>query len=236
MIRAILPPNVVAVDTVEDSLEGTLFPAEEQVISQAVDKRRREFTTARLCARRALRMLGKPEAPILPGLRGEPQWPVGVVGSITHCAGYRGAVLGDATLISSIGIDAEPDEELPYGVLDAIGLPSERAAVQTLLRRHPGVRWDRLLFCAKESVYKTWFPLTHRWLSFEHASVTIDPVRGTFTARLLVEAPVVYGQRLKSLTGHWLAADGLLITAIVLPTPVVPPAAPVQQRRADART
>jgi 4'-phosphopantetheinyl transferase EntD len=35
----------------------------------------------------------------------------------------------------------------------------------------PEVYWDRVLFCIKESTYKAWFPLTHRWLGFEDASV-----------------------------------------------------------------
>jgi 4'-phosphopantetheinyl transferase EntD len=34
------------------------------------------------------------------------------------------------------------------------------------------VCWDRVLFCAKETVYKAWFLVPHRWLGLEHASVT----------------------------------------------------------------
>jgi 4'-phosphopantetheinyl transferase EntD len=36
------------------------------------------------------------------------------------------------------------------------------------------VCWDGVLFSAKETVYKAWFPLTHRWLGFEQASITIN--------------------------------------------------------------
>jgi 4'-phosphopantetheinyl transferase EntD len=75
----------------------------------------------------------------------------------------------------------------------------------------PGTCWDRLLFCAKESVYKTWFPLARRWLGFESADVVIDPDDGTFTVEILVPGP------LTSLRGQWLADRGLLATAIVLP-------------------
>jgi 4'-phosphopantetheinyl transferase EntD len=48
------------------------------------------------------------------------------------------------------------------GVLDRISLPDERAMLGDLAA--PGPRWDLLLFSAKESVYKAWFPLTGRWL------------------------------------------------------------------------
>ena len=50
------------------------------------------------------------------------------------------------------------------------------------------VHWDRVLFSAKESIYKAWFPLTGRWLGFEEASLSIDPAAGTFAARLHVTA------------------------------------------------
>ncbi|MBB4944434.1 4'-phosphopantetheinyl transferase EntD [Streptosporangium album] len=220
MIEIILPSSVVSADAFDDVLDGTLFPEEEAVIGRAVDKRRREFTTARLCARKALRMLGRAPVPILPGARGEPQWPAGVVGSITHCAGYRGAVLGEPEDVSAVGIDAEPNETLPNGVLAAIALPKEQEEIHELLRAHPGIHWDRLLFSAKESVYKAWFPLTNQWLSFENALITIDPLRGTFSARLLVGGPQVHGRRLTGFSGRWLVSQGLILTAIVMPTPV----------------
>jgi 4'-phosphopantetheinyl transferase EntD len=75
----------------------------------------------------------------------------------------------------TIGLDAEPHDELPDGVLDAVSLAPERERVAELTAAVPGVCWDRLLFCVKESVYKAWFPLTGRWLGFEEACVDFDP-------------------------------------------------------------
>ena len=80
MLADMLPPEVAAVEAFGDLLDIVLFPEEEAVLVRAVDKRRREFTTARACARAALATLGLPPAPIVPGLRGAPQWPPGVVG------------------------------------------------------------------------------------------------------------------------------------------------------------
>jgi 4'-phosphopantetheinyl transferase EntD len=80
----------------------------------------------------------------------------------------------------------------------------------------PQVSWDRLLFCAKEAVYKAWFPLTRRWLDFSEASVTVDPAAGTFAARLLVSATGPDGQPLTGFAGRWLARDGLVLAGIVL--------------------
>ncbi|GGT07037.1 putative 4'-phosphopantetheinyl transferase [Planobispora rosea] len=219
MIETILPPFVVSADTFADvnPAEEMLFPEEEAAITKAVDKRRNEFITARACARRALKLLGRPPAPVPPGVRGEPQWPANVIGSITHCAGYRGAVLGEPEQTATIGIDAEPNQPLPNGVLEAIGLPEERSEVAAMLSDSPEIRWDRLLFCAKEAVYKAWFPLTGRWLNFEDARVTVDPHQDRFSARLLVDGPMVNGRKLRGFSGRWMSENGLILTAIVMP-------------------
>jgi 4'-phosphopantetheinyl transferase EntD len=217
MIEAILPAGTVAVETFTEPPHAFLFPEEEKIISQAVDKRRNEFTTARWCAREAMTRLGRVPAPVLPGPRGEPQWPTGLVGSITHCDGYRAAVLAEADTVTTIGIDAEPNEPLLDDVLSAVSIPGERERIRTLLSDHPGVRWDRLLFSAKESVYKAWFPLTASWLDFEDADITFDPLAGTFDARLLVTAPRSSpGRGLTGFRGRWLAEQGLVLTAIAV--------------------
>ena len=214
MIEEILPPAVAAAEEFGDRPDAVLFPAEQAVIARAVERRRREFTTGRACARAALARLGQPPVAILPGERGSPGWPPGIVGSITHCAGYRAAAVGKAAEVLAIGLDAEPDQPLPDGVLGVISLEAERASLLDLARSAPGTNWDRLLFCAKESVYKAWFPLTGRWLGFEQAHITLDPAGGTFTARLLVPGPEVDGRELTAFDGRWLARDGLILAAI----------------------
>ena len=217
MIGRILPPGVAAEEAFTDPPAVKLFPEEEAAIAKAVDKRRREFMTARACARAALARLGLPPAPILPGLRGAPQWPARVVGSMTHCAGYRACAVAHDRDVLTIGLDAEPHDPLPDGVLGAVACGDEQARLAALAIAAPGVSWDRVLFSAKESVYKAWFPLTRRWLGFEHVAVTIAPAAGTFAARLLVEGPEVNGAALTAFEGRWLVDAGLIITAIVVP-------------------
>ena len=166
MIEAILPAEAATAEAFDDPPGLTLFPEEEAVIARAVGKRRREFTTTRACARTALARLGLPPVPIVPGPRGAPQWPVGVVGSMTHCAGYRACAVARDLDLLTIGLDAEPHGQLPEGVLDAVSRPEEREQLAALAATVPGTHWDRMLFSAKESVYKAWFPLTQRWLGF----------------------------------------------------------------------
>jgi 4'-phosphopantetheinyl transferase EntD len=217
MIERILPPEVASAEAFDDAAPARLFPEEEAAMSRAVARRRSEFATGRACARAALAKLGLPPAPILPGERGAPRWPAGVAGSITHCAGYRAAAVARVRDVVSVGLDAEPNDVLPAGVLDHISLERERAGLAGLAAAVPGVCWDRLLFCAKESVYKAWFPLTGRWLGFEQAAVTVEPGAGTFTADLLQPGPAIDGRPLTRFNGRWLAESGLLLAAIAVP-------------------
>ncbi|MGW2161407.1 4'-phosphopantetheinyl transferase family protein [Nonomuraea sp. NPDC001699] len=223
MIEALLPGAIMASEAFDDAQPCPLFPEEEAVISGAVDKRRREFATARRCARDALGRLGHPPAPVLPGTRGAPIWPEGIVGSITHCGGYRAAAVARSSDIVTLGIDAEPNLPLPRGVLEAIAVEEELCWVTDFLRRDPSARWDRLLFSAKESVYKSWFPLAQprqAHLDFTEASITFDPAGGGFLARLLVKSlRLSDGSELKEFAGRWQVRRGLMTTAIAVAAP-----------------
>lgn len=193
------------------------LPEEEPLIERSVAKRRSEFVTVRHCARLALGELGVGPVPILKGDKGEPCWPDGVVGSLTHCRGYRGAVVGRRHEVRSVGIDAEPHGVLPDGVLDAVSLPGERVELRAL---PTDLCWDRILFCAKEATYKAWFPLTRRWLGFEDARIVFDVdadgKSGGFVSRILIDPAAEHGPPLETLPGRWSVRDGIALTAIVL--------------------
>jgi 4'-phosphopantetheinyl transferase EntD len=216
MIKRILPDCVVSVEKRTDPADAVLFAEEEVLVAKAVDKRRREFTTARMCAREALQALGVSPGPIPTGERGEPLWPSQTLGSITHCAGYRAAAVARSSEVLTLGIDAEPNEPLPDGLVGDIARAEELPALERLQAELPGVRWDRLLFSAKESIYKAWFPLARCWLGFEDALVALDPHTGTFEARLLVSGPQLADGPLRSFAGRWMVHDGLVLTAIAL--------------------
>lgn len=227
----LLPAGTAVAESFGDPPPGApgtgLFPGEEAAVSKAVAKRRLEYATVRYCARRALADLGLPPTAILNGPKREPIWPEGVVGSMTHCDGYRAAALARTDLLRGLGMDAEPHGPLPDGVLGSIALPEELDHLAGLTGRHPAVHWDRLLFSAKESVYKTWFPIARCWLGFEEASIAFTPgpaespgsgatASGTFTARLLRSGLVLDGEPVDRLTGRWLVGRDLVITAIAL--------------------
>ncbi|MFG3282481.1 4'-phosphopantetheinyl transferase [Streptomyces sp. NPDC048111] len=215
MLASLLPSAVAAVEVRALPADATLFPEEAACVRDAVAKRRSEFTAVRWCARVAMGRLGLRPAPVVPGVRGAPGWPPSVTGSMTHCAGYHAAALTRLSDHSSLGIDAEPDQPLPEGILDVIALGPERRQIDALLRTRPGLAWDRLLFSVKESVFKTWYPLTGRELDFDEALITLDPALGAFHAELLARPELpgdAYAPR--EFTGRWARDGGVLVSAI----------------------
>ena len=66
-----------------------------------------------------------------------------------------------------------------------------------------------MLFSAKESVYKVWYPVTRSWLGFEDVDVRLGD--GTFVARIGRT-----GLGTDVLHGRWAVGDGLVVTAIAL--------------------
>ncbi|RZU48337.1 4'-phosphopantetheinyl transferase EntD [Krasilnikovia cinnamomea] len=213
----LLPETVVAVESYGDAGTEPVFPGEEDLVADAVAGRRREFVTARRCAREALARLGHAPAPIRRGPKGSPVWPPGVAGSITHCTGFRAAAVVGIGELVSVGIDAERAGPLPDGVQPLITVPGEERMLDRLAADHPAGPWGKVLFSAKESVYKAWFPLTGRWLGFEDARLSIDPVAGTFRADLLVSGTRRDGGApLTELRGRFLVDEGLILTAVTV--------------------
>jgi 4'-phosphopantetheinyl transferase EntD len=229
MIERLLPAVVATAETRQELLDVDLFSEEERSVGNAVQKRRHEFVSGRACARQALQKFGIAPVAIPNGERGEPLWPNGVVGSITHCLGYRAAAVARASEMASLGIDAEPNEPLPDGILQRIAFGREQAMVAGA--RHAGdpgdavhggaepVHLDRLLFCAKEAIYKAWYPLTRRWLGFEDVELAIDEPGQSFCGRLLVEGPLAGTTPLTELRGRWCVEEMTICAAAFVPLP-----------------
>lgn len=215
-LETILPRGVAVVSMTSETPGDPLFPEEAAIIAAAVPVRRREFAVARSCARRALAKLGLPPVPILQGTSREPLWPEGIIGSITHSHGFCAAAVARRREMVTLGIDAEANEALPPDVLQLIAQEEERAVLTT--HSGTGVAWDRLLFSAKESIFKAWFPVAGTWLGFEDATVSFDMQNQQFSVRLRVApAPVIGGRSLTRLDGRFLVHEGLILTAVALP-------------------
>ena len=210
----LLPPEVAVAVMRGDVPVADAWPDELAVAEGLPAARRAEYVTVRHCARSALASLAIPPAAILDDDKGAPIWPDGVIGSLTHCRGYRAAAVARRDSLAALGIDAEPAEALPPGVLARISSEAERGRIAYLTSQDGDVPWDRLLFSAKESVYKAWHPLTRRPLGFHDVDVALRP-DGQGSVVFLVAMPEAAAR----LDWHlvW-AVDGAVITTAVCTT------------------
>lgn len=207
----LLPVECVSLETHLGDPSVGVYAGEELLVEGVVEARRREIIESRDLARRALGRLGVVPVAIPRGERGQPLWPAGIVGSITHQGSFRAvAAARCGGGIISLGIDAEPAEELPSGVDNTVATPNERAMLQGLLRRTSAVPWGRVLFSAKESVYKAWFPLYGTWLDYEQVEILFGDV-GEFMARH--RHPLADGLEWP---GRYAISDGLIRTAVAV--------------------
>ena len=153
--------------------EDALTPEELRGISGSVVERRRASGAARIVARQLLRELGYPESPLPRAATGAPIWPAGVTGSLAHDRRVAVAAVATSRDIGALGIDIVPAESLPIDLLDIIATPDER----------PGIGDDlicgRLLFAAKEAVYKAVYPLDRIFLEHHDVQIDFSKRRGT---------------------------------------------------------
>lgn len=138
-------------------------------------ERRRASGAARLAARALLAgQLGEAVA-ILRGPSGQPLWPDGVIGSLAHDEAMAVAAVARGSAIRALGIDVEPSLPLPDELLDLVVMPHDRIG-----DFEPSFG-ARLLFSAKEAVYKAAFPLDGRFL--DYSDIAIDLPAGHATTR-----------------------------------------------------
>jgi 4'-phosphopantetheinyl transferase EntD len=212
-LAAILPAGAVGAEIWDDGEQADVDPAqwllgiEREAVADAVAGRRRKFAHGRMCAREALRKLGVEPVELPVGADGSPQWPAGVLGSITHKGPYRAAAVAWSEEIAGLGIDAELSEPLPAAVLERIATRQEAEMVGSLAGARPEVPWDRLLFSAKESVYKALSGSGQAGLSLEDFTVELGS-----GDRLVLDPGCLPG---RELSGRW-GAPGrrLLLTAV----------------------
>ena len=139
-------------------------------LANAGRKRKAEHLAGRIAAAHALGAINERAIPGI-GPSGEPLWPEGVSGSITHSGTQAMAVVvrhQDAL----VGIDCEailPDREareIQDGIVDA------QEAMYLTHSGYPFALALTLAFSAKESLFKALFPKANTYMGFEWARVT----------------------------------------------------------------
>ncbi len=191
-------------------MQGGLLKAEEPLVEGAAQARVEQFTAGRVCARVALGRLGvASRTPILRGEDRTPIWPPGFVGSITHTDTWCAAAVARADELRSIGIDLEPATPLKEALWRRVCTPRERDWLAGL--SEPGLT-GKVLFSAKESVYKCQYPITTQFLGFHAVELEIDD--GAFRATFQQAAGEF--QPGDVMSGRYLVEEGLVASACEL--------------------
>lgn len=186
------------------------LPEERGLIAGAVPGRVAQFAAGRACARRALSGLGGPAGqPILRSPDRAPIWPLGFVGSITHTDCWCAAAVARSSEVRAIGIDLERATPLRQAVLDKVCTPKEQ---RRLRRTADPELLAKVVFSAKEAVYKCQHTLTGKYLGF-HA-VEVELADETFVASFTQEAGEFRAG--DTLLGRYRVSDDLVATACVL--------------------
>ncbi|MER9776710.1 4'-phosphopantetheinyl transferase superfamily protein [Mesorhizobium sp. M0220] len=158
---------LVGIRPIERVDAAALFASEVAALGSAVAKVHRQSGAARIIARTLLGKLGFPPMPILKTASGVPTWPAGIVGSLAHHDTVAAAAIAEKKAIGALGIDIEPNEPLPNGLIDLVATSREQSMYDLpLLQR-------RDLFVLKEAVYKAFFPICNETLEFQDVEIDI---------------------------------------------------------------
>jgi len=165
-----------------------LIGDEVLAVEHAGAARAREFAAGRAAARAAMDELGLPPRPVLQGEDRAPVWPRGLTGSITHTDRDCLAVVTDAPDTLALGLDMEPAVALESALWPEICTMDEMHWLAGLGPSQRG-HFAKLVFCAKEAVYKAQYGLSATLLEFHDLSLDIDLSGHRFAAQLQRDLP-----------------------------------------------
>jgi 4'-phosphopantetheinyl transferase EntD len=152
---------------------------------------RRASGAARIVARALLTRLGAgAPAPLTHSPTGAPIWPRGFVGSLAHDADFAVAVAARRGRLIGLGVDVEPAEPLPGDVVDLVLSAAERREAMD-----DGVK-QRLVFVAKEAVYKALHPLDGAPREYEDIAIVLTEGRATSSDGRTLRLLTLAGERL----------------------------------------
>ncbi|ENN86519.1 hypothetical protein RHSP_08972 [Rhizobium freirei PRF 81] len=167
-IAKLAPSGVrIACRTIRDGDEKLLLPQEARTITSRQLHARRASGAVRAIARQLLVLEGIENPVIRRSASGAPLWPEGITGSLAHDEVMAVAAVARKTGTVSLGIDVEPAEPLPDDIAAIVPISGD---ILEGVDQHLALR---LLFSAKEAVYKASYPLDGKVLGYEHIAVDL---------------------------------------------------------------
>jgi 4'-phosphopantetheinyl transferase EntD len=153
-----------------------------------------------------LSKVGAASSGVATGPEGEPLWPEGWVGSISHRSALSIVAIARSSDALGLGVDIEPD--VPCSPELVRRLCSGREVSRIAALHQPTEAMARVVFSAKEALHKAQFPLTLAPSGLRHIEVLLEP--DAFVARFTETlAPFPKGFEVR---GRWCKAAGLIWT------------------------
>jgi enterobactin synthetase component D len=215
-LERLLPEGITsAIAFIGDDVDQ-LLGGEREYIGRAVESRQREFAAGRVLARGLLAELGHPGFAIVREKEGRlPVWPEGIVGSISHSDELCMAVVAEAGRYRGVGVDLEPDEPVQQDIERVVLKDGEHQWVGRGEDDERGRRC-RMVFSAKEAVYKAFYPTTRTFWSFQDVTLEMDLDSDPEVGRFLAQLPPGAGP--DSIEGRLLRRAGWIISSVAVPS------------------
>jgi 4'-phosphopantetheinyl transferase EntD len=199
-----------------DGLRAPLFPGEALALGNTVRSRFEEFAAGRNASRQALIDLGYKPCSIPIGQNRAPEWPLGIIGSISHSKTLCCAVVARSIFAEGIGVDIEDVQPLPLEVTRLICTDAEIKSFQ--LESSSGTAWENVCFSAKEALFKACYPLTRTFLDFKDVSLWFkqtELLSGSFG--ISHSAPALTDKiRKLSIDGRWHILGKTLLAGVTI--------------------
>jgi 4'-phosphopantetheinyl transferase EntD len=163
-LTAMAPAGIhVGCRRIQPGDQALLLPGEQTLITSQVPAVRNASGAARHVARQ---LLHAPGTAIGRTRFGAPAWPLGIVGSLAHDEQWAVAAVASTLVTRALGIDVEPALPLPQDLHGFVVGPQDVFDAGDELA-------GRLIFSAKEAVYKAVHPLDEQILEFADISVDL---------------------------------------------------------------
>lgn len=190
-----------------------LLGREADALVDATAARVLEFGAGRAAARAALHGLGLASCAVPQGTAGEPIWPDGICGSISHTDRVAVALVAPTATYSGVGVDVDDERSLGNSAAKLVTWARETNLLIARGLCANEASAHNLAFSAKEAVFKCQYPLTHRRkLDFHQVRLVepelsstaalavsgwrVTPVMAAVLRRILIHPLEVAGQRI----------------------------------------
>jgi enterobactin synthetase component D len=192
----------------------SLTSEEKHLMSNAPLKRRQDFATGRWCARQALNNLGIASTTISIGARREPIWPTGITGSISHTKDYYCAAV--SLVKSALGVDAENlANSFRFNKTDNI----KKVCTNQEYKKITSIQQTlinftcHVIFSAKESFYKSVYPIIKTFIDYKDVEIEIDWKNLTYEVLLVkdLSSSLIKGKRFR---GDYWISENTIVTLI----------------------